>query len=97
MLRTVARYANEWNTWGVPSHVASVTELFMAACATEGRDPSTVRRLAQALVFITDNDAKRDELRAKLDPTRAIVGSAAEIVDVMGECAGAGELDGMPR
>jgi alkanesulfonate monooxygenase SsuD/methylene tetrahydromethanopterin reductase-like flavin-dependent oxidoreductase (luciferase family) len=92
MLRTVARYANEWNTWGSPSHVATVTERFFTACETEGRDPATISRSAQALVFITDSDAKRDELRAKVDPERSIVGSSAEIVDVMGQYA-AGGLD----
>ena len=80
----VATYANEWNTWGSPSTVAAVTEHFIAACATEGRDPSSIRRSAQALVFITDTDAERDELLAKVRPDRAIVGSPAQIVDVLG-------------
>ena len=90
MLRTVARYATDWNTWGSPSQVATVTERFVAACETEGRDPATIQRSAQALVFITDTDAQRDELRAKVDTDRSIVGSPAEIIDVMGEYAAAG-------
>jgi alkanesulfonate monooxygenase SsuD/methylene tetrahydromethanopterin reductase-like flavin-dependent oxidoreductase (luciferase family) len=90
MFRAVARYANEWNTWGSPALVATVTERFVAACETEGRDPATIHRSAQALVFITDSDAQRDELRAKVDTDRVIVGSAAEIIDVMGEYAAAG-------
>jgi alkanesulfonate monooxygenase SsuD/methylene tetrahydromethanopterin reductase-like flavin-dependent oxidoreductase (luciferase family) len=90
MLRTVARYANEWNTWGSPSLVATVTERFFAACEKEARDPATIRRSAQALVFIIDSDAQRDEIRAKVDTDRAIVGFPAEIVDVMGQYAAAG-------
>jgi alkanesulfonate monooxygenase SsuD/methylene tetrahydromethanopterin reductase-like flavin-dependent oxidoreductase (luciferase family) len=90
MLRTVARYATDWNTWGSPSQVATVTERFVAACETEGRDPATIQRSAQALVFITDTDAQRDELRAKVDTDRSIIGSPAEIIDVMGEYAAAG-------
>ena len=90
MLRTVARYANAWNTWGVPRVVATVTERFVAACEAEQRDPAAISRSAQALVFITDNDAQRDELVAKVGTDRAIVGSAAEIVDVMSEYAAAG-------
>ena len=90
MLRTVARYADAWNTWGGPQLVATVTERFMAACETEDRDPSTISRSAQALVFITDSDARRDELIAKVGTERAIVGSPAEIVDVMGQYAAAG-------
>ena len=90
MLRTVARYANAWNTWGTPSTVAAATERFDAACATEGRDPASIRRSAQALVFITDSDAQRAEVLAKTDPDRAIVGTTAEIVDVIGQYAQAG-------
>jgi len=90
MLRTVARYADKWNTWGSPSLVATVTERFVEACDKEGRDPATISRSAQALVFITDSDAKRDELVAKVGTDRAIIGSAAEIVDVMGQYGLAG-------
>ncbi len=90
MLRTVARYADAWNTWGNPSTVAGVTERFTAACETEGRDPASIRRSAQALVFITDSDAQREALLPKIRADRAIVGSSAEIVDVMGQYADAG-------
>jgi alkanesulfonate monooxygenase SsuD/methylene tetrahydromethanopterin reductase-like flavin-dependent oxidoreductase (luciferase family) len=90
MLRTVARYANEWNTWGTPSTVAANTERFIAACETEGRDPVSVRRSAQAMVYIIDNDAQRDELLPKIRADRAIVGTTTEIVDVMGQYAAAG-------
>jgi len=90
MLRTVARYANAWNTWGGPTLVATVTERFVAACDREDRDPASIPRSAQALVFITDSDTQRDELVAKVGTDRAIVGSSAEIVDVMGQYAAAG-------
>ena len=89
MLRTVARYANSWNTWGTPTTVAAATERFTAACETEGRDPASIRRSAQALVYIVDSDAQRDELQVKL-PDRTIVGTTAEIVDVIGQYAQAG-------
>jgi alkanesulfonate monooxygenase SsuD/methylene tetrahydromethanopterin reductase-like flavin-dependent oxidoreductase (luciferase family) len=90
MLRTVARYANSWNTWGNPTTIATVTERFMAACEKEGRDPASIRRSAQALVFITDSDAQRDAVLAKTNPDRAIVGGTTEIVDVIGQYAKAG-------
>jgi alkanesulfonate monooxygenase SsuD/methylene tetrahydromethanopterin reductase-like flavin-dependent oxidoreductase (luciferase family) len=90
MLRTVARYANAWNTWGNPSLVATVTERFIAACETEGRDPASIRRSAQALVYMADDDAQRDELLTKISGDRAIIGTTAEIVDVMGQYAQAG-------
>jgi len=90
MLRTVARYANEWNTWGTPPTVAATTERFIAACEAEGRDPATIRRSAQALVFIVDSDKQRDELLPKIRADRAIVGTTSEIVDVISHYAAAG-------
>jgi alkanesulfonate monooxygenase SsuD/methylene tetrahydromethanopterin reductase-like flavin-dependent oxidoreductase (luciferase family) len=90
MLRAVARYANAWNTWGSPSTVAAVTERFLTACDAESRDPASIRRSAQALVYITDSDAQRDELLAKISADRAIIGSIPQIVDVIGQYAQAG-------
>ena len=55
-----------------------------------GRDPASIRRSAQALVFITDSDAQRDEVLAKTNTDRAIVGGTTEIVDVIGHYAKAG-------
>jgi alkanesulfonate monooxygenase SsuD/methylene tetrahydromethanopterin reductase-like flavin-dependent oxidoreductase (luciferase family) len=90
MLRTVARYANAWNTWGSPPTIAAVTERFTAACEKEGRDPASIRRSAQAMVYITDSDAQRDKLLEKISTDRAIVGSTAEIVDAIAQYAKAG-------
>ena len=90
MLRTMARYADAWNTWGIPDTVAAVTERFFAACDAEGRDPATVRRSAQAMVYFTDSDAKRDALRAKVRADRAIVGSPDEVADTVRRYADAG-------
>jgi alkanesulfonate monooxygenase SsuD/methylene tetrahydromethanopterin reductase-like flavin-dependent oxidoreductase (luciferase family) len=41
-------------------------------------------------VYITDDDAQRDELLATTRADRSIVGTTAEIVDVIGEYAEAG-------
>ena len=54
MLRLTARFAEEWNTWGDPAEAARRTDLFLAACDAVDRDPATVHRSAQALVFIGD-------------------------------------------
>ncbi|MEY2581852.1 MAG: hypothetical protein QOE09_1701 [Ilumatobacteraceae bacterium] len=90
MLRALVRYANAWNTWGTPAAVAAVTERFIEECETQGRDPASIPRSAQALVYITDDDAQRDELLATTRADRSIVGTTAEIVDVIGEYAEAG-------
>ncbi len=74
MSRITARHADEWNTWGDPGTVAQRTEQFDAACEATGRDPRTVRRSAQALVFI--GDASDDAM-----PGRTLSGSDQQLVD----------------
>ena len=60
MLRLTARFADQWNTWGSPDEVRRRTERFTTACELEGRDPSTIHRSAQAMIFLTADDATRD-------------------------------------
>jgi alkanesulfonate monooxygenase SsuD/methylene tetrahydromethanopterin reductase-like flavin-dependent oxidoreductase (luciferase family) len=90
MMRTVARYADAWNTWGTPSTVAAATQRFLSACEAEGRDPATIHRSAQALIYVTETGAKAEELRAKVRADRSIVGSIDEIAHAVREYAQAG-------
>jgi alkanesulfonate monooxygenase SsuD/methylene tetrahydromethanopterin reductase-like flavin-dependent oxidoreductase (luciferase family) len=85
MLRLTARYAQEWNTWGDPAEVRRRTALFTAACEQEGRDPATVHRSAQALIFLTKDDASRDKLKARVPADRSLVGGPTELIDQLGE------------
>ena len=87
MLRLTARYADEWNTWGDPAVIAGATHEFEAACEREGRDPATVHRSAQALVFLAADDATAERLRGVVPADRSIVGTASELVDVFGRYA----------
>ncbi len=84
MMRATALYANEWNTWGDPAMVGERTEQFRTACEAVDRDFDAVRRSAQAMVFFTDSDAKRDALLAKVPAGRSLVGSSAQLVDQIG-------------
>jgi alkanesulfonate monooxygenase SsuD/methylene tetrahydromethanopterin reductase-like flavin-dependent oxidoreductase (luciferase family) len=84
MLRATARYANEWNTWGDVDLVRARTATFVEACEAVGTDPSSIRRSAQAMVFFADSDAKRDELVAAAPAGRSLVGSSAQLVDLLG-------------
>jgi alkanesulfonate monooxygenase SsuD/methylene tetrahydromethanopterin reductase-like flavin-dependent oxidoreductase (luciferase family) len=52
MLRLVAEYADEWNTWGLPELIAHKSRVLDEHCAVVGRDPAAVRRTAQALVVV---------------------------------------------
>ncbi len=85
MMRITARWADEWNTWGDPAQVRERTTLFAKACEREGRDMASVRRSAQAMVFLTDNDAARDRLREIAPAGRSLVGAPSELIDLIGE------------
>jgi F420-dependent oxidoreductase-like protein len=49
-LRIVARFADEWNTWGTPEVLAAKAAVLDRHCAAVGRDPGEVARSAQVLV-----------------------------------------------
>jgi F420-dependent oxidoreductase-like protein len=51
-LRIVARHADEWNTWGTPETFEHKSAVLAEHCAAVGRDPSTIVRSAQAVVFL---------------------------------------------
>ncbi|MER7798063.1 LLM class flavin-dependent oxidoreductase [Microbacterium sp. NPDC096154] len=87
MPKLVARYADEWNMWATPELFAGKNRIFTAALEDAGRQPSSLWRTTQALVFF-DDAAKAAAVNAKGRP--AIGGSAAELVDIMGAYAEAG-------
>lgn len=84
MSRITAKWADEWNTWGDPDLVAQRTAVFLRACEAEGRDPSTVRRSAQAMVFLVDDESAAERLGPHVPAGRSLVGTASQLVDQLG-------------
>jgi F420-dependent oxidoreductase-like protein len=77
-MRIAAQYADEWNTWGTPEHLAAKGKVLDAHCATLGRDPKSIRRSAQAIVTLSDDPEVVQ--RARSAPGfAAIAGNADEI------------------
>ena len=76
MSRITARWADEWNTWGDPDEVGRRTDQFLAACDAVGRDPGTVRRSAQAMVFV-------GEATDEFVPGRSLAGSDEQLIDAL--------------
>ena len=88
-LRIAARYADEWNTWGGPEVLAQKGAVLEQHCAAAGRDPSQIRRSAQALVTIS-NDREVIERARAARGFAALAGSVEEMRDQMGRYADAG-------
>jgi probable F420-dependent oxidoreductase len=81
MLRITARHADEWNAWGDAETAGPLREHLLAACERVGRDPSSIRTSANALI----------ELGGAPPSGRAtLVGSPQEVVDQLGRIAEAG-------
>lgn len=89
MLGIVARYADEWNTWGLPDHIAERSAALDRRCEAAGRDPDRIARSAQALLFFTDDEAEADRL-AEAVPRPLMAGTPERLRDVVAAYAEAG-------
>jgi F420-dependent oxidoreductase-like protein len=89
-LRIVARHAQEWNVWGLPDLLAQKGAVLAQRCEEEGRDPATIKHSAQALLFLTDDQATLDRLRARPIERPTIMGTSAEVQEVMAAYRDAG-------
>jgi alkanesulfonate monooxygenase SsuD/methylene tetrahydromethanopterin reductase-like flavin-dependent oxidoreductase (luciferase family) len=90
MARLVATYAQEWNTWSHPSLYAQKRPGFERALDKAGRDPKSLHRSTQALLFLGPDGAEKAERAIERGARAAIGGTAAQITDVVGEFAEAG-------
>lgn len=84
MLRITARHADEWNTWGDPGMAGDRRTVFVEACESVGRDPSTMTASVQALVFITDDDGEAERILTGPMGSRSIAGTADRLIDTIG-------------
>jgi F420-dependent oxidoreductase-like protein len=62
MLGLVAGLADQWNCWGLPDVIRHKSSVLDQHCERIGRDPAEIGRTAQALMFVTDDDATADRL-----------------------------------
>ena len=89
-LRIAARYAQEWNVWGEPDLLAQKGAVLDRHCESEGRDPATIRRSAQALLFLSEDPAVLTRIRAMRIERPKIVGNAAEVGEIVARYRDAG-------
>jgi alkanesulfonate monooxygenase SsuD/methylene tetrahydromethanopterin reductase-like flavin-dependent oxidoreductase (luciferase family) len=89
-LRIAARYADEWNVWSTPEHMRQKAEVLARRCDEIGRDPSTVVRSTQALLFMSDDEAWLQTRRDAGIGQASIIGTPAEVVEIVAAYADAG-------
>jgi len=80
-MRIAARHADEWNAWGSAEDFARRTGVLEEHCAAVGRDPSSIVRSTQALVYLSTDEAWLAPLRQERAGRARLLGTPAELVD----------------
>lgn len=90
MIGIAARWADEWNMWGMPEVVAERMEVLDRACDRIDRDPATVLRSTQALVLLTDDRDTAARFTESVAPRAAVAGTPGEVAEVVSQWQAAG-------
>jgi len=89
-LRTVATYADAWNTSGTPEEFAAKDAILVAHCSDVGRNPGLIERTVSFPIIVRDDPAEAERaLQALLDHNHIdtmgdipnLLGSPAAIAD----------------
>jgi F420-dependent oxidoreductase-like protein len=93
-LRIAAQYADHWNSWTTPDVLAHKVSVLRGHCADVGRDPGEIQVSTQALLFLSTDEGWLKEKRESAGGRASIIGTPAEVTDIIGQYreAGADEI-----
>jgi F420-dependent oxidoreductase-like protein len=93
-LRIAAQYADEWNAWTTPDLLAHKLSVLRQHCEQVGRNPDEIHVSTQALLFLSTDKQWLEEKRQAVTGQPVIVGTPAEVADIVARYrdAGADEL-----
>ena len=83
MLGVVARHADEWNMWGLADTIEERSSVLARRCEAVGRDPASIKRSAQALIFLTDDPTEARAAQDRTGNRATIAGNADAVVDAV--------------
>jgi alkanesulfonate monooxygenase SsuD/methylene tetrahydromethanopterin reductase-like flavin-dependent oxidoreductase (luciferase family) len=89
-MRIAAQYADEWNVWGTPELLAQKGEVLERHCSNLGRDPKQIKRSANALLFMSEDEEFLAKRREAQMPMPAIIGTPDDITGIVKRYAEAG-------
>ncbi len=89
-MRVAARYADQWNSWTTPEVLTHKVKVLHERCDEAKRDPAEIHVSTQALLFLSTDQSWLAERRAQGMGQAAIVGTPAEVTDIVGRYAEAG-------
>ena len=84
-LRTTARFADEWNFWGMPDDIGRLCGVLDQHCNDIGRNPAEIDRSAVALMCISTDEKVLQRFRERDLGRATIVGTPAEVVEMVGK------------
>ena len=87
-LKIAAKYADEWNVWGLPELLTSKMAVLDEHCSKLGRNPKEIERSAVALLALTDDPAVAERTRASGRPV--IAGTADQVAETIQQYIDAG-------
>jgi F420-dependent oxidoreductase-like protein len=89
-----AKYADQWNAWSTPELLAHKVSVLREHCDRVGRDPAGIHVSTQAVLYMsTDEEWVREKRESEMGHP-AIIGTPAEVADIVARYqeAGADEL-----
>ena len=89
-MRIAAQYADEWNVWGDPALLAPKSAVLDRHCEDLGRDPASITRSANALLFLSEDEAWVASGAAATSVGRRSSAPPAEVVDIVAAYVDAG-------
>ena len=88
MPKVVANYADEWNMWSIPDTWKAKRAIYDAALEAEGRDPASLYRSTQALLFTGPDGFETAKNFQTIRPS--IGGTSEQLIDTIAQWADAG-------
>ncbi len=101
-LRTLAKYGDMWNAFGLPAEVKELDGVLRRHCEEVGRDESEIERSINLWLVIRDSEAEarrewskwmdlnRTPLERSLEPSRPLFGTPEKIAERLAEYRAAG-------
>jgi F420-dependent oxidoreductase-like protein len=83
MLRIAARFADEWNVWGTAELLRHKIGVLERHCADLGRDPATIQKSANAILFLSNDEAWLAGKRSADSDRPTIIGTPSEVRDIV--------------
>jgi F420-dependent oxidoreductase-like protein len=82
-----ARFAEEWNGWCTADLFRRKASVLNRHCEAFGRDPSSIARSTQALLYLSKDRRWLEERRAEPTHRPRLIGTSAEVIDQISEYA----------